>query len=386
MNKLVFDFKKYFKEDPEYLLDTGGRLEIIGNHTDHNHGLCIVGNCSLRVSASIKVTNDNLVRVISKGYREFSFSLNELEKTPEDEFKPRGLLKGVMNKLKEDGYKIGSFLMYIKSDVPNGSGVSSSAAIESLFGYAISYLFNEGKISNLEIAKVGQYAENVYFNKPCGLLDQIGTSFDSLNFIDFKNIKDPEVITLPFNLPLDIFLIKSLGNHSALTNLYSAIPSSMYNVAKLLEGKEYLGDIENVNSILQRIDGLKIDDSSKKKAKHFFLENENVLKAKNAIESNDVESFLDVIRRSQSSSKNNLENTFVKGEYDGSPQSIIDNVSEFIKDKGAIRIHGGGFKGTVILFMKKEYRHEILSFLNKNYKKDYFEVKISSKSSNFKKI
>ncbi len=377
-------FKDYFKEDPSFLIDTGGRLEIVGNHTDHNHGLCLVANCSLRMYAALKINNNNKVRVLSEGYKEFYFDVSSLEKKKEEEYRPIGLLKGVMKSLKEKGYNIGGFSMYIVSEVPNGSGVSSSAAIEALFGYTISYLFNDGKIPSIEIAKTGQYAENVYFNKPCGLLDQIGTSFNSSNFIDFKDIDSPSVTTLPFTLPLDIFLIKSEGNHSALTPLYAAIPSAMYEVASLLEkDKKYLGDLIETSNIFSKIDNLKVSDEIKNKAKHFFIENENVLVAKKAIEENDVELFLDTVRKSQASSKNNIENTFVKGEYEGSPQSIIDEVSEFIKDKGAIRIHGGGFKGTVLCFIKKEYRNELVEFLNKNYKDNYFEVEISSKACNF---
>ncbi len=385
MKDVVKLFKEYYKVDPRFTIDTGGRLEIVGNHTDHNHGLCLVANCSLRMYAALKINNDNKVRVLSEGYKEFSFDVCDLEKRKEDEYRPIGLLKGVMKSLKDKGYNIGGFSMYIVSEVPNGSGVSSSAAIEALFGYTISYLFNDGKIPSVEIAKTGQFAENVYFNKPCGLLDQIGTSFDSSNFIDFKNINSPEIKTLPFNLPLDVFLIKSEGNHSALTPLYAAIPDGMYKVASLLEkDSKYLRDLEETSNIFSKIDNLKIDDSVKRKAKHFFIENENVLVAKKAIEENNVELFLETVRKSQDSSKNNIENTFVKGEYEGSPQSIIDKVSDFIKDKGAIRIHGGGFKGTVLCFIKKDFKEEFVKFLEDNYKGNYFEVSISSKACNYK--
>ncbi len=380
-------FKSYFKENPDYLLDTGGRLEIVGNHTDHNHGLCLVANCSLRMYSALKVTHDNKVRVLSEGYPEFSFDISDLSKKKEEEFRPIAILKGVMSSLKEKGYKVGSFTMYMTSDVPNGSGVSSSAAIEALFGYAISYLFNDGKIPQIEIAKSGQYAENVYFNKPCGLLDQIGTSFNSSNFIDFKNIADPKVETLKFDLPVNIFLIKSVGNHSALTPLYAAIPNAMYKVANLLESdKHFLGDLDETTSVLSKIDNLKVSDDVKNKAKHFFLENENVLEAKKAIETNNVELFFDAVRKSQASSKANLENTFVKGEYEGCPQNIIDNVSNFIGSNGAIRIHGGGFKGTVICFIKPEFKKELVNYLEMHYKNNYFEVTIPASASNFIKL
>jgi len=207
-DKLINLFKDSFKENPTYLLDTGGRIEIVGNHTDHNHGLCLVANCSLRCYSALKEDSDE-VFIVSKGYKPFSFKIDDLKKKKEDEGTTKGIAKGVIRYLKDKGFKIGGFKMSIISEIPDGSGVSSSAAIESLFGYAISYLYNEGKIKEIIIAKAGQYAENNYFNKPCGLLDQIGTSFNSSNFINFKNIEDPIVETIDFNLPLSIFLIKS---------------------------------------------------------------------------------------------------------------------------------------------------------------------------------
>lgn len=390
MEKEKMEFVKkeyidYFNATPEFYLDTGGRFEIIGNHTDHNHGLCLVANASLRCKSALSPFK-NEVRIISKGYKEFSFKVDDLDIKGREFGKTIALARGTLARLHDLGYKIGGFKMFIDSDIPNGSGVSSSAAIESLFGYAISYLYNDGKISPLVIAQTGQYAENNYFNKPCGLLDQIGTSFDSSNFIDFKDIKNPLVTTLPFNLPVTLYLIKSEGNHSSLTNLYAEIPAGMKKAAKALEGKEFLRDVENVSSIEEKINSLSLTDKEKKIAKHFFIENSNVKMAKKAIEDNDLELFLKAIRFSQETSKNNIENTYVKGEYKGSPQEIIDKVSEFIKDKGAIRIHGGGFKGTVLAFIKNEFSDEFDAYLAKNYRKeDYFKVHISSKAATFVK-
>lgn len=376
-------FVKHYEKEPEYYIDTGGRFEICGNHTDHNHGLCLVANCSLRIRCYLS-KNDSIVRVKSKGYRMYSFDINNLKRSSADN-KTKSLTKGILFKLKELGYKIGGFDAEICSDIPDGSGVSSSAAIESLFGYIISYLYNDGKIDPLVIAKVGQFSENVYFGKPCGLLDQIGTSFDSFNYIDFKNIDKPVIETLPFKFPLTLYLIKSEGNHSNLTPLYAAIPSSMYEVAKLLDNKSFLRDVE-VDDVYSKINSLDIEDAKKRKAIHFYKENERVALAETAIKSNNLEQFLDVIRGSQKSSRENLENTFVKGEYEGSPQDIIDKVSEFLGPNGAIRIHGGGFKGTVLVFVKNKFTKNFDAFLKANYdRKKYFKVKISNKAVVFNK-
>lgn len=379
------EFNKIFKVEPEYYIDTGGRFEICGNHTDHNHGLCLVANCSLRIKACVN-KNANKVRIKSKGYSFFEFNINDLEFDSKELNKTLLLAKGILFKLKEQGYKIGGFDAYISSDIPDGSGVSSSAAVESLFGYIISYLYNDGKISPLVIAKTGQFSENNYFGKPSGLLDQVGTSFDSFNYIDFKNIEEPIITTLPFNFPLTLYLIKSVGDHANLTPLYAAIPNNMNKVASLLDGKKFLRDC-NDKDIFARIDALDIDESVKKMGRHFFIENSNVLKAKDAIEKNDLEEFLDAIRASQKTSKENIKNTFVEGEYKDSPQNIIDDVSEFIKDHGAIRIHGGGFKGTVLAFIKNDFADEFDRFLEKKYAKSrYFKVNISNHAVNFERL
>lgn len=383
IDELILQFEKNFKSHPGYYIDTGGRFEICGNHTDHNHGLCLVANCSLRISALAK-KDSKKVRIKSAGYSYFEFGLDDLEFDPNEPNKSMLLAKGVLFRLKELGYNIGGFDAVIKSNIPDGSGVSSSAAIESLYGYIISYLYNDGKIPNLVIAQTGQYSENNYFGKPSGLLDQIGTSFNSFNYIDFKNIKDPEIKTKPFNFQLKLYLIKSEGNHANLTPLYAAIPTAMYKVANLLEGKKFLRDIEDTNEIFNKIDKLDATEDEKRKAKHFFIENENVKQALNAIETNNLEEFLDAIRKSQKSSKENLKNTFVEGEYENSPQNIIDECTEFLKDKGAIRIHGGGFKGTVLAFVKKEFENEFDEFLKKTYPQNrYFKVSISDKAINF---
>ena len=379
------NFINLYKKEPTFYIDTGGRLEICGNHTDHNHGLCLVANCSLRIRALVNINNSNIVRVKSAGYDFFELDIRDLSYKKEDRPATKAILRGILFKLRESGYKIGGFDAYLTSEIPDGGGVSSSAAVESLFGYIVSYLFNDGKIDPLTIAQTGKFSENNYFNKPSGLLDQIGTSFDSSNYIDFKDTTNPIIKTLPFDLPLTLYLIKSDGDHSNLTPLYAAIPNSMYKVAGLLEDKKFLREC-SIKDINERIDGLNCLDIEKCKAKHFFIENQNVLDAKKAIEEHDVEAFLSAIRNSQNSSFKNLENTYVKGEFEGSPQEIIETVTEFIKDHGAIRIHGGGFKGTVLAFIKNDFVSEFDKFAEKNYPSKYYKVVISPKAVNFKKL
>lgn len=384
-NELVNGFKERFKEDPDYIYDAGGRFEILGNHTDHNHGLCLVANCSLRIYAAIKKCDD-VIEVKSKGYSFYRIALKDLNSNFYIPPSSKAINYGIAKKLKSLGYKIGGFKAYIISEIPDGSGVSSSAAIESLFGYIFSYLYNEGRISPLLIAKIGQYSENIFFKKPCGLLDQIGTSYPNCNFIDFKNIENPIIENMDFNLPLSLYLIKSSGDHSNLTSLYAAIPFNMKEVANLIGNKAFLRDLDD-NNIFKKIEELNISETKKNMAKHFFVENQNVLDGKKAIETGDVEGFLNAIRNSQNSSKKNLKNTFVEGdEYLNSPQDIIDKVEKYIGNHGAIRIHGGGFKGTVLAFIKNDFKEQFEEFLEDNYKDRYYKVSISKKAINIKKL
>ena len=377
---VINGFKEVFRKEPSFYIDAGGRYEILGNHTDHNHGLCLVANASLRVRACV-APHPTKVQIKSKGYSFFEFNCNDLENDPNNPNRTLKLFQGVLFKLRELGYKVGGFSIYLQSEIPDGSGVSSSAAVESLCGFVINHLYNKDKIDDLTIAKVGKYSENVFFGKPCGLLDQIGTSFGNLNFIDFKNIDNPRIENIQFNLPLDIFLVKSLGNHSNLTPLSAEIPSSMHEVASCFN-KEVLRDVP-ADGIVSKIHALDLSEKKKKKALHFFIENNNVLKGKEALVNNDLEGFLNIVRASQASSFENINNTYVENEYDGSPQYLIDEVTEFLKDKGAARIHGGGFKGTIIIFVKKEYSAEFSKFLQDKLKRfPSYKVDVSKNEYN----
>lgn len=380
INNLASKFFKEYHKRPDFYLDTGGRLEIVGNHTDHNHGKCLVANCSLRIHC-VCCKEDRFIRIKSKGFKSFSIYLDELDYDEKDN-KTKRLIKGILYSFKERGYKIGGFYAYLESDIPYGSGVSSSAAVESLFGYLLSYLYNGGKVDPLTIARIGQFSENNYFNKPCGLLDQIGTSFDDCNFIDFKNFSSPTINTIDFELPLSIFLVKSEGDHSNLTPLYAEIPASMKMGAKLMGNKEFLRDVEEANPI-EVIKTLKLTEHQKDICEHFYLENEVVDSAVDAIKNNNVEQFLTAVRSSQQSSKNRLKNTMVEGEYKDSPQEIIDTVSSFLGNRGAVRVHGGGFKGTVLVFVKKDFEGELDQFLNDTYGSEkYYKVEISKRAVN----
>lgn len=381
INDLILGYKAQFKYLPESYVTAGGRLEIIGNHTDHNHGLCIVGNCSLRIKAVVR-KEENLVQILSKGHDYFEFDSNSLDCREEEYSTTKGMVRGILAKCKELGYNVGGFSAYIESDIPEGSGVSSSAAFEVLVGEIINHLYNDDKISSIELAKIGQFSERVYFHKPCGLLDQIGAAFKDCNFIDFKNIDNPTIDTLDFNLDVKLYLINSEGDHSSLTHLYAAIPDGMRAVANQL-GEEFLRDT-NEEDFIKLVDSKKFtDELAINKAKHFYQENKNVLECKEAIENNNIEEFFDSIRKTQYGSHHYLENTYVKGEYEESPQHIIDRVNELpgFAENGAIRIHGGGFKGSVLAFVKSSYADVFEEFLKQNYPTRYTSVSISKEGT-----
>ena len=209
------------------LLKSHGRLEIIGNHTDHNHGLCLVAGASMGIEAAFAKSNDDLIEIASEGYPVFRVKVGDRAKRENEKGKSQGLLRGVMDGLLNLGYQVGGFRAVCHSDIFPGAGVSSSACFESLLVKIFSLLFNEDKVTPLEMTKIGQYAEREYFGKPCGLLDQIGTSFGDICFLDFAKIDDPIVRPIEYRLPLNIVLVNSGGSHARLTPYYAAIPARM---------------------------------------------------------------------------------------------------------------------------------------------------------------
>ncbi|HMM01144.1 MAG TPA: galactokinase family protein [Bacilli bacterium] len=353
-------FKEIFNEEPTDHFSCGGRIEIIGNHTDHNHGLCLVGNCSLAIDASAKVNNTSKVSIYSEGMGLIEVDLSELSIVEKEKGTSQGIIRGVANAIAQKNGLVSGFNAYMSSNIPAGAGVSSSAAFEVLIGQIFNYFFNGSHFGELFLAQAGQYAENKYFGKPCGLLDQIGVAFGKANFLDFADIKQPAIIGLPFNLPLSLFLITPPGTHADLVDAYAKIPNSMFHVAHYFN-QEFLRDI-NPRYFLEAdmLHDIQLPEDEIAIARHFFTENERVLKAKTALLENDVDLFLEQIRASQHSSHHNLHNTFLEGEYHGSPQEAIDVLSPLINHNGAIRIHGGGFKGSILAFIKPEIKEAFI--------------------------
>ena len=344
-------YKEEFGKGKTRIFFAHGRVEVIGNHTDHQGGVCLVGGVDLGITAAVSPNKDGAIRIVSKGYAPFMFHLDELKLKKGEVGTTMAIIKGILAKYKELGYAIGGFSAAICSDLPAGSGLSSSAAIEALFAQILNVFYNDGKIDALTMAKVGQYAENVYFGKPCGLLDQIGVCFGGLHYLDFKNPDDIVITPIEYTLPMRMVLVNTGGSHAGLTEYYASIPQDMFSVAHNLLGVERLGD-SDLHTYLRYVSQpcFAVSERAKLRAQHFYDECQRVKEAKKAIEEHNCEAFLEKIRFSGYSSETMLCNTFAPGHYEGSPQQALD-IAKNIIGHGACRIVGGGFAGSILCFV-----------------------------------
>ncbi len=340
-------FIEQYKSEPELYLSCGGRFEVLGNHTDHNHGLCLAATCSLSIYASIKRRNDLLVHLFSEGFTESVIDLSSLDKNVEEKGQPGALVRGVAAYLAKE-YKISGFDIYIKSEIPGGAGVSSSAAFELLFAQTFNKLFNNEQIPLMTLCKAGQFAEREYYGKMCGLLDQIGVAYGGLVYIDFEDIVNPKVKPLKAVLENYCFVIvNSGGSHAGLDHLYKAIPDDMYKVAHYF-GKDYLREVEKAEVIKNKQDVIdKCGELAYERALHFYGENRRVKEAFDAIEDNDLDALVRLINESRESSTDLLHNMYVN-EVQGSPLEACELIMKASNNKAGVKINGGGFAGSVI--------------------------------------
>lgn len=357
-------FTLIYKDEPDYVFSCGGRFEILGNHTDHNHGLCLASACDLQIVCSVKKADSKIVNFQSLKFDPDELDLSDLEPRPVEYASSKGLIRGVAAYLKEHGYKIGGFNAFSVSSIFKGAGVSSSAAFELLVGHIFNVLFNNGKISKIELCKAGKYAENVFFGKKSGLLDQIGVGYGGVVEIDFKDIDNPQIdqIKFPFD-DLHFVLINTGGDHSSLSDLYSSIPSDMLEAARIC-GHQYLveGSLKEIEEHKKELQPLEYT-----RAVHFYTENERVRNAFAAIKNNDQETFLAMINQSRESSTNNLHNMMVEKQYEGSPLEACDLLLKATNNHGAVKINGGGFAGSVIAFIPSEYLDKVIEKMSKKY-------------------
>ena len=358
------EYVELFKSQPEHIFSCGGRFEILGNHTDHNHGLCLASACNLRIIAATAKNNSNTVHFQSLGFEPDDVDLTDLEPKEIEYATSKGLIRGVATYLKNHGYRVGGFNAYSESTIFKGAGVSSSAAFELLVGHIFNVFFNDGKIPKIELCKAGKYAENLFFGKKSGLLDQIGVGFGGVVKIDFSNVDEPvvEQTLFPFT-DLHFVLVNTGGDHSSLSDLYSSIPSDMFEAARAC-GHNYLGECSR-----EELENFKyeLNELVYSRSKHFFDENQRVLEAFKAIEEVDQEKFLRLINESRESSTNLLKNMMVGDEYKGSPLEACDLLMKACDNKGAVKINGGGFAGSVIALVPTNKLEAVLEKMKKHY-------------------
>lgn len=361
--RLINTFQSLFGADRDiYVMSAPGRTEVCGNHTDHNNGKVLAASINLDAIAVVAKNNDNTVRVKSDGHQMNVVQLSDLKPKKSMYGHSTAMVKGVVSRINDLGYSIGGFDACTSSDVLGGSGLSSSAAFEVLLGTIVSHLYNDGNIDAVTIAKVAQYSENVFFGKPCGLLDQMASSVGTFVTIDFESTQKPVIQKVDFDFSKSghsLCIVDTGGNHSDLTDDYAAVRSEMEDVAKAL-GKSVLREL-SYEEFLKGIPSIKneVSDRALLRAFHFYNENKRVENAVSYLENNDFESFKKTIVDSGLSSYMYNQNVYSPKNPQEQKISLALALSEqVLKDEGVYRVHGGGFAGTVQAFVPNELLEE----------------------------
>lgn len=337
---------------------TPGRSEVCGNHTDHQHGEVLAAAINLDIVA-IVAYHDSHIKILSDDYDIHAIEIDDLKKKEEELETSEGLIRGVCARYLELGYKIGGFEAYMTSEVLQGSGLSSSAAFEVIVGTVLSGLYNQMSIDPVTIAQVGQYSENVYFGKPCGLMDQCACSVGSLIHIDFKDNNHPivEKVDVDFSqFEHSLCIVDVHASHADLTDDYASIPFEMKKVAEFF-GKEFLRDVNEKDFYNQLPEVRKAtNDRAVLRTIHLFEENKRVQKAVQALKENNFDVFKNTVKASGQSSFKYLQNIYSNHDTDNQAVSIAIALSEeLLKEYGVCRVHGGGFAGTIQAFVKDEF-------------------------------
>ncbi|MCC8130326.1 MAG: galactokinase [Ruminococcus sp.] len=352
------EFEKLFKYPATRFFSAPGRTEICGNHTDHNRGRVVAAAVNLDVFAAVKPQTDGVITIKSEGFPIDTVDTRNLDVHESEKNTSASLIRGVCMGLKNRGYKVGGFTAYTHSNVLKGSGLSSSAAFEVLIVTILSHLYNDGKVSDIEAAQISQYAENVYFGKPSGLMDQMASSVGGVVGIDFEDLENPVVKALSLDLGkygYSVCIVDTKGNHAHMTPEYAAVPAEMKAVAGML-GKEVLREL-TIDDILNNLPSLRktLGDRAVLRALHFFDENERVDELVKAIEDGDFEKYLSVIKASGDSSYKFLQNVYASSVPTEQGVSLGLYMSEkLLAGKGATRVHGGGFAGTIQAYVPDE--------------------------------
>ena len=349
------EFLKLFGDGDCRVLSVSGRSEISGNHTDHNKGCVLAASVDVDIIAVVKKTDENTVRVKSEGFPLDLCPLDAPVEARRKKYSSGSIIYGVVDGFERRGYKTGGFCAYTTSTVLKGSGLSSSAAFEDMTGYILSVLYNDDKVSDVEIAKISQYAENEFFGKPCGLMDQVACAVGGFVYIDFGG-QEPEIVPVPFDLTAagyDLCIVNTGGNHADLNDDYASVPSEMKSVAAIF-GKPVLRGLGE-DDIIEKLPEIreKQGDRAALRAVHFIRENERVKKQRDALLSGDTDTFLSLAKQSGDSSYKYLQNVYTTKNPSEQGLSLALCMTEgFLQGKkAAYRVHGGGFAGTIQAFL-----------------------------------
>lgn len=348
-------FQAAFGSIPEHYFSAPGRTEIGGNHTDHQRGRVLAAAVNLDTRAAVRVNGTNTIRILSEGYPLCTVSLDCLTPKPSEINTTLALVRGVAARFRELGCPVSGFDAYCTSTVLPGSGLSSSAAYEVLIGTILNGLFFAGRVSQPEIAQIGQYAENVFFGKPCGLMDQTASAVGNLVTIDFFDKTHPVITPVNFDFAAcghALCIIDSRASHADLTDEYAAIPGELKAVCAYF-GKEVLSQIPE-DAFYAAIPALRREcgDRAVLRSMHFYAENARVPQQVEALQSGDFDRFLSLIQESGNSSWMYLQNVTPAGRTDRQEVAVaLGLCRHYLHGRGASRVHGGGFAGTVQAFV-----------------------------------
>lgn len=353
-NELVKMHKDVFNTADVEFFSSPGRIEIVGNHTDHNGGKVLCAAINVDTLASVSSRSDGIIEVKSKGYPMLRVDVSKPDFSVSEIGTSTALIKGVVDYFKRSGKNVGGFSACMTSSVPKGAGVSSSSSFELAIAEILNDMYNGGSIDPIFKAKASQYAENTFFGKPCGLMDQSAIALGGVNLIDFASFDNPVVEKAHWAFKdLDIYVIATGGDHSDLTDDYAAIPHEMKEVASCF-GAKLLHEIspEKWERDKKNIVG-KVSERAYLRAEHFFEENARVENAVKAIDESDEDAFLAIVNESGLSSRYKLQNTYSPAGKNHNLENALDRV---VKIQGVVasRVHGGGFAGTILVFAQKK--------------------------------
>ncbi len=370
----VDSFEAIYGQREVRLFSAPGRTEVGGNHTDHQHGCVLAGSVNLDVIAVVAATDDGIVKVKSEGYDEDVLSVNELEPNEKEYGRASALIRGMCGEFKKCGYNVGGFVAYTTSNVLKGSGLSSSAAFEVLIGNILSGLYNNNSIDAVEIAKIAQRAENIYFGKPCGLMDQMASSVGGFVGIDFNDPSKPIIEKVSFDIGAHghkLVIVNTGGNHADLTQDYADITVECRKVSEFF-GKSFLRDV-CIDSFYESIAELreKVGDRAVLRAIHFFNDNQRAIDEKIALKEGRFDDFLCISKNSGRSSFQYLQNVYSPSNPSEQGLSLaLSLASKALEHRGAYRVHGGGFAGTIQAFVPDDLLDNYLNIMSSVFGKN----------------